>query len=79
MPYYKMDACIYSPMKQQYFQHLTWTADVGKCKLKTQTGVKTIFTSNRDPYRFVRMLFGLKPDPGMFQRAIDVILAGVKW
>ena len=40
---------------------------------------KTTSTSQFGTYRFKRMLFGLKNAPATFQRAIDIILAGVKW
>jgi Reverse transcriptase (RNA-dependent DNA polymerase) len=40
---------------------------------------KTTFTSNYGLYQFRRLPFGLRNAPATFQRAIDVILSGVKW
>ena len=40
---------------------------------------KTTFTSHYGIYRFLRLPFGLRNAPATFQRAIDIILSGVKW
>ena len=40
---------------------------------------KTAFTSHLGTYRYTRMPFGLKNGPATFQRALDIILSGVKW
>jgi hypothetical protein len=40
---------------------------------------KTTFTSQHGTYRCRRFPFGLRNSPATFQRAIDVILSGVKW
>jgi Reverse transcriptase (RNA-dependent DNA polymerase)/Integrase zinc binding domain len=40
---------------------------------------KTIFTSHYGIYRFLRLPFGFTNTPAIFQRAIDIILSGVRW
>jgi hypothetical protein len=40
---------------------------------------KTTFTSHYGTYQFLRLPFGLRNAPETFQRAIDIILSGVKW
>ena len=40
---------------------------------------KTAFNSPHGQWQFKRMPFGLKNAPGVFQRYMDLVLAGVKW
>ncbi len=40
---------------------------------------KMTFRSHFGTYRFTRMVFGLRNAPATFQRAVDIILAGIKW
>jgi hypothetical protein len=40
---------------------------------------KTTLTSHYGIYRFLRLPFGLRNAPATFQRAMDIILSGVKW
>ena len=40
---------------------------------------KTTFTSHMCTFRFKRMPFGLRNAPAIFQRALDIILSGVRW
>ena len=40
---------------------------------------KTAFTAHVGSYQFIRMPFGLTNAPATFQRALDILLSGVKW
>jgi Reverse transcriptase (RNA-dependent DNA polymerase) len=40
---------------------------------------KMAFVTHKGLHRFTRMPFGLSNAPATFQRALDMILAGVKW
>jgi len=40
---------------------------------------KTTFVCYEGAYRYIRLLFGLSNAPATFQRAIDMILGGLKW
>jgi Reverse transcriptase (RNA-dependent DNA polymerase) len=40
---------------------------------------KTTFTSQYGTYRLLRLPFGLRNAPATFERAIDIILSGIKW
>jgi len=39
---------------------------------------KTTFTCHEGTYKYIRLPFGLTNAPATFQRAIDMILSGVK-
>jgi len=40
---------------------------------------KTTFVCHQGAYRYIRLPFGLSKAPATFQRAIDMILGGLKW
>ena len=40
---------------------------------------KTTFTTHLGTFRHLRMPFGLRNAPATFQRALDIILSGVRW
>ena len=40
---------------------------------------KTTFVSHMGTHRYLRMPFGLRNAPATFQRALDIILSGVRW
>ena len=40
---------------------------------------KTTFTSYLGTFRYTRMPFGLRNAPATFQRALDIVLSGVRW
>jgi len=40
---------------------------------------KTTFVCHEGAYRYIRLPFGLSNAPATFQRAIDMILGGLKW
>jgi len=40
---------------------------------------KTTFTCHEGTYKYIRLPFGMTNAPATFQRAIDMILSGVKW
>ncbi len=74
-----MYECIDSLGDATVFTTLDCNSGYWQIPVATQDRDKTTFTSHFGTYRFKRMPFGLKNAPATFQRAIDIILAGVKW
>lgn len=78
-PIPRMDECLDSLGEAEIFSSLDcnwgyWQLSFSKADID-----KTTFTSHYGTYRFKRMPFGLQNAPTTFQRAIDVVLASVKW
>ncbi len=78
-PLLRMYECIDSLGDATVFTTLDCNSGYWQIPVATQDQDKTTFTSHFATYRFKRMPFGLKNAPATFQRAIDIILAGVKW
>jgi hypothetical protein len=55
----------------------TLATDKSLCILKTV--IRLLFTCHVGTFRFKRMPFGLRNAPSTLQRAMDVILSGVRW
>jgi len=78
-PLPRMDDCIDSLGNATIFTTLDcnsgyWQIPVAECDKD-----KTAFTSHMGTFRFNRLPFGLKNAPATFQRALDMILSGVRW
>lgn len=74
-----MDECINNLGGATVFS--TLDANSGYCQINIDKHDrdKTVFTSNLGQYRFTRMRLELEMAPAMFQRAIDVMLASIRW
>ncbi len=78
-PLPRMDECIDSLGDACVFTTLDCTSGFWQIPVHPADRDKTTFTSHFGTYRFMRMPFGLRNAPDTFQRAVDIILAGVKW
>jgi hypothetical protein len=78
-PLPRMDECIDSLGESVMFTTLDCNSGYWKIPVHPGDRDKNTFTSRYGTYRFLRPLFGLRSDPATFQRAIDIILSGVKW
>ena len=78
-PIPRMDECIDSLGNAQVFSTLDANAGYWQVELDERDKDKTAFVTHHGLYRYTRMPFGLKNAPATFQRAMDVILASVKW
>ena len=78
-PLPRMDECIDSLGDAAIFTTLDCNSGYWQIPVDPPDRDKTTFTAHYDTYRFRRLPFGLRNAPATSQRAIDVILSGVKW
>ena len=78
-PLPRMDECIDSLGAAVVFTTLDCNSGYWQIPVAPTDREKTAFTSHFGVYQFRRLPFGLRNAPGTFQRAIDIILSGIKW
>ncbi len=78
-PIPRMDECIDSLGDAQIFTLLDANSGYWQIELDEDARDLTAFVSHHGLFRYKRMPFGLKNAPSTFRRAIDMILATVKW
>jgi RNase H-like domain found in reverse transcriptase/Reverse transcriptase (RNA-dependent DNA polymerase)/Integrase zinc binding domain/Integrase core domain/Chromo (CHRromatin Organisation MOdifier) domain/Retroviral aspartyl protease len=78
-PLPRMDECIDSLGEAVVFSTLDCNSGYWQIPLNEVDRDKTTFCSHAGTYRFLRMPFGLRNAPATFQRAIDIVLSGLKW
>jgi hypothetical protein len=78
-PLPRIDECIDSLGDAVVFWTLDCNSGYWQIPLDEADRDKTTFCSHAGSFRFLRMFFGLLNAPATFQRAIDIILSGLKW
>jgi Reverse transcriptase (RNA-dependent DNA polymerase)/RNase H-like domain found in reverse transcriptase len=78
-PLPRMDECIASLGDAAIFTTLDCNSGYWQIPVHPADRDGTTFTSHCGIYRFLRLPFGLRNAPATFQRAVDVILAGMTW
>jgi len=78
-PLPKMDDCLDSLGDARLFSTLNCNAGCWQIPVAEEDKHLTSFTTHVGTYQCTRLPFGLCNAPATFQRAIDMILAGVKW
>jgi len=78
-PLPRMDECIDSLGEATIFSTLDCNAGYWQVAIAPEDRDKTAFVCHEGAYQYKRMPFGLTNAPATFQRALDIILSGVKW
>ena len=78
-PLPRIDDCIDSLGDAVIFTTLDANAGYWQIPVAPEDRDKTTFTCHKGTFRYLRMPFGLRNAPATFQRALDIILSGVRW
>ena len=74
-----MEDCLDSLGGAQVFASLDCTAGYWQVPLRKDDQEKTVLTTHCGIHHWLSMTFGLTNAPATFQRALDIILSGLKW
>jgi len=78
-PLPRLDECIDSLGEAKVFSTLDCNAGYWQVLIADGDREKTAFVCHKGAYHYKWMPFGLTNAPATFQRALDIILSGVKW
>ena len=78
-PLPRADDCLDSLGGADIFTTLDCNSGYWQIPVAERDRDKTAFTTHMGLFRYLRMPFGLRNAPATFQRALDIILSGVKW
>ena len=78
-PLPRADDCLDSLGAAMVFTMLDCNSGYWQVALAEEDKDKTAFVSHMGTHRYNRMPFGLRNAPATFQRALDIILSGVRW
>ena len=78
-PLPRMDDCLDSLGDAMIFTTLDANSGYWQLPVAEEDRDKTTFTTFAGTFRYKRMPFGLRNAPATFQRALDIILSGVRW
>jgi len=78
-PLPRREDCLESLGDAKVFTSLDCTAGYWQVPLRPADREKTAFKTHSEIYHWLSMSFGLTNAPATFQRALDIILSGLKW
>ena len=78
-PLPRIDVCMDALGGAQYFSTLDLRSGYWQVKLDEASSQKTAFVTRKGVYKFNVLAFGLSNAPAIFQRLMDLVLAGLTW
>ena len=78
-PLPRMDDCVDFLGEASVFSMLDCNSGYWQIPVAVEDQDKTTFTCHDGTYNYIRLPFGFTNAPATFQRAIDMIMSGVKW
>jgi len=75
----RMEDCIEFLSEASVFSMLDCESGYWQIPVAVEDQNKTTFTCHDGTYKYIRLPLGLTNAPATFQRAIGIILSGVKW
>ena len=78
-PLPRIDVCMDALGGAQYFSTLDLRAGYWQVQMDPESAEKTAFVTRKGVWKFNVLAFGLSNAPAIFQRLMDLVLAGLTW
>ena len=78
-PLPRIETCLDSLGGSKYFSSLYIRLGYWQAAIDPESADKTAFVTRKGIFRFKRLSFGLTNAPALFQRLINLVLAGLTW
>ena len=78
-PLPRIETCLDSLGESKFFSSLNLWAGYWQAAIDPESADKTAFVTRRGTFRFKVLSFGLTNAPALFQRLMDLVLAGLTW
>ena len=78
-PLPRIEICLDSLGGSTFFSSLDFRSGYWQAAIDPESADRTAFVTRRGTFRFKVLSFGLKNAPALFQRLMDLVLAGLTW